>query len=585
MINEKLKLVPNEPGCYLMKNNENQIIYVGKAKKLKNRLRSYFRGQHVGKTAKLVSEIVDFDFIVVGSEIEALILESNLIKENNPKYNILLKDDKSYPYIELTNDNVPRLSIVRNLNRKKSHHNLYGPYPNVSAAREIVNLLNRMYPLRKCRTYPSKPCLYYHINQCLGYCYIDIDEKVINQIKADIIRFLKGDHSLITKKIKEEMEQESALLHYEKAMELRNLLNYIEIIITKQKVELSDNIDRDVFGFYFYNGYLSMEVFFIRGSKLIGKHSKIFPTVDEVLDEVVNYIIHFYDKDIIPPKEILVPDIDNNLISEYLKINVRRPSRGNKKRLVDMACNNAKIALEEKLELIKRNEERTSLANEELKNILTLSKLDRIEIFDNSNLFGNYNVSAMVVYIDGKEAKSEYRKYKITVDNNDDYGTMREVIYRRYFRVLKDELTKPDLIIVDGGIGQVNVAREVINSLGLNIPVIGLKKDDKHYTNKLLAFDPIIEIDIDKKSNLFHYISRMQDEIHNFTINYHKQIRSKGSLSSLLDNIEGIGEKRRNELLKKYKTITSLKTLSLEELKTLLPDNVAQNLYDFLKLN
>lgn len=585
MINEKLKLVPNEPGCYLMKNNENQIIYVGKAKKLKNRLRSYFRGQHVGKTAKLVSEIVDFDFIVVGSEIEALILESNLIKENNPKYNILLKDDKSYPYIELTNDNVPRLSIVRNLNRKKSHHNLYGPYPNVSAAREIVNLLNRMYPLRKCRTYPSKPCLYYHINQCLGYCHIDIDEKVINQIKADIIRFLKGDHSLITKKIKEEMEQESALLHYEKAMELRNLLNYIEIIITKQKVELSDNIDRDVFGFYFYNGYLSMEVFFIRGSKLIGKHSKIFPTVDEVLDEVVNYIIHFYDKDIIPPKEILVPDIDNNLISEYLKINVRRPSRGNKKRLVDMACNNAKIALEEKLELIKRNEERTSLANEELKNILTLSKLDRIEIFDNSNLFGNYNVSAMVVYIDGKEAKSEYRKYKITVDNNDDYGTMREVIYRRYFRVLKDELTKPDLIIVDGGIGQVNVAREVINSLGLNIPVIGLKKDDKHYTNKLLAFDPIIEIDIDKKSNLFHYISRMQDEIHNFTINYHKQIRSKGSLSSLLDNIEGIGEKRRNELLKKYKTITSLKTLSLEELKTLLPDNVAQNLYDFLKLN
>lgn len=583
MIKEKLKLVPQKPGCYLMKNKDNNIIYVGKAKKLKNRLSSYFRGQHYGKTARLVSEIVDFDFIVVSSEIEALILENNLIKKNNPKYNILLRDDKSYPYIELTNDNVPRLSIVRSLNRKKNHNNLYGPYPNVTAARSTVNLLNRIYPLRKCTTYNKKPCLYYHIGECLGYCTNNVDINSVNNMKSDIIKFLKGDHSLVTARLKGEMEKESLLMHYEKALELKELLDYIEIVLTKQQVELNDNIDCDVFGYYYNNGYLSMEVFFVRGSKMIGKHSKIFPTIEDFNEEVINYILHFYDKDIIKPKEILIPNIDTSLIKEYLDINVVTPSKGTKKKLVDMACNNAKIALEEKFELIKKDETKTTIANDELKEVLKLEKLDRIELFDNSNLFGNYNVSAMVVYIDGKEAKSEYRKFKITNDKNDDYGTMREVIYRRYFRVLKDNLAKPDLIIVDGGLGQMHVAKEVLNSLNLNIPVVGLKKDDKHATSKLLAFDPIEEIDIDKKSNLFHYLSRMQDEVHNFTINYHKQIRSKGSLASILDNIEGIGPKRRNELLKKYKTITKLKELSLDELENILPNNVANNLYDYLK--
>lgn len=583
MIKKKLSLVPNEPGCYLMKNKDNNIIYVGKAKNLKRRLSSYFRGSHTGKTAKLVSEIVDFEFIVVSSETEALVLEINLIKENNPKYNILLRDDKSYPYIELTNDSVPKLSIVRNLNRKKNHNNLYGPYPNVGAAREIVNLLNRIYPLRKCTTYNKKPCLYYHIGECLGYCTNDVDPKLITSMRNDIIRFLKGDHSLVTKKLKEEMNKESNLLHFEKALELKELLDYIEIVLTKQQVELKDNIDRDVFGFYCDKGYISMQVFFIRGSKMIGKHSKIFPLIDEIEEEVINYIVHFYEKDIILPKEILVPDIDNELLSNYLKVNVINPSRGVKKKLVDMAINNSKILLNEKFELIKRDEERTILANEELRDILNLDKLDRIEIFDNSNLFGNYNVSGMVVYIDGKEAKNEYRKYKITVDKNDDYGTMREVIYRRYFRVLKDNLVSPDLIIVDGGIGQMNVARDVINELNMDIMVVGLKKNDKHFTSQLLAFDPIEEIDIDKKSNLFYYLTRMQDEVHNYTISYHKQIRSKGNLASILDSVEGIGSKRRNILLKKYKTITKLKELSKEELEQDLPKNIANNLYEFLK--
>ena len=584
MIKEKLSLVPQKPGCYLMKNKDGNIIYVGKAKKLKNRLSSYFRGTHFGKTAKLISEIVDFDYMVVNTEMEALILENNLIKQYDPKYNILLRDDKSYPYIELTNESVPRLTIVRSINRKKNLNHLYGPYPNVTAARNTVNLLNRMYPLRKCTTYNKKPCLYYHINQCLGYCTNNVSQEKIESMRNDIIRFLKGDHSLITDKIKKEMIEESELMHYEKAKELKELLDYIEIVLTKQQVEMGDMVDRDVFGFYTDKGYLSIQVFFVRGSKLIGKHSKIFPLIDDVENSLTSYITKFYDKDIIKPKEILIPNnLDNELISEYLNIKVLSPIKGNKKKIVDMACDNAKILLNEKFELIKRDEEKTTLANDELKDVLKLPKLDRIEIFDNSNLFGNFNVSGMVVYIDGKEAKNEYRKFKITVDKNDDYGTMREVIYRRYFRVLKDNLPRPDLIIVDGGIGQMHVAREVLSSLNLDIMVVGLKKDDKHATSKLLAFDPIVEIDVDKNSNLFHYLERMQDEVHNYTINYHKQLRSKGSLESVLSNISGIGEKRRIMLLKKYKSLNKLKELSLEELENILPQEVANNLYQYLQ--
>ena len=584
MIKEKLALVPQLPGCYLMKNKDNIIIYVGKAKKLKNRLSSYFRGTHSGKTAKLVSEIVDFDYIVVNSEIESLVLENNLIKQYDPKYNILLRDDKSYPYIELSNDIVPKLSIVRSINRKKNHNHLYGPYPNVTAARETVNLLNRMYPLRKCNTYNKKPCLYYHINQCLGYCTNKVDNDEINKMKNEIIKFLKGDHSIVSKKIEEEMYLESSKMNYEKAKELKELLDYINITLTKQQVEMGDNKDRDIFGYYEEKGYLSIQVFFIRGSKLVGKHSKIFPLVDEIENSVISYISTFYDKDIVPPSEILVPNtIDTEILSNYLNLKVLTSIKGNKKRIIDMACNNAEILLHEKFELIKKDESKTIEANEELKSILNMNKLDRIEIFDNSNLFGSFNVSGMVVFIDGKPAKNEYRKYKISVDKNDDYGTMREVMYRRYFRVLKDNLDRPDLIIVDGAKGQMNIAREVLDSLNLNIPVVGLKKDDRHATNKLLANEPIIEIDIDKNSNLFHYLERMQDEVHNFTINYHKQLRSKGSLESVLSNIEGIGDKRRLALMKKYRSVIKMKEASIEELKQMLPDKVAVELYNFLK--
>ena len=583
-MHDKLLLLPNKPGCYLMKNKDNVIIYVGKAKNLKNRVNSYFRGKHYGKTAKLVSEIVDFEYIVVESEVESLILENNLIKKYDPKYNILLRDDKSYPYIELTSDDIPTLKVVRNINRKKNQKNLYGPYPNVTAARGTVNLLNRIYPLRKCRTYPKKPCLYYHIGQCLGYCVYDIEKEKIETMRKEIIKFLNGDDSIVRDKLEKDMQEESNLMHYEKALEIKNLLDYIKVVLTHQKVELKDNINRDIFGYYVDKGYISIQVFFIRNSKIIERHSKIFPLIENEDEELTRYIANFYDKGILKPKEILVPSITNiELLNDYLDINVKVPKKGEKLRLVEMASDNAKIALNEKFELIKKDEEKTYEANEELRKILKLDILDRIEIFDNAHLFGNYNVSGMVVFKEGLPSKNDYRKFKISIDKNDDYNTMREVIYRRYFRVISDNLVKPNLIIVDGGVGQINVARDVINSLNLDIPVVGLKKDNHHATSKLLAFDPIIEIDIDKRSNLFYLLERMQDEVHNFTINYHRQIRSKGSLSSVLDNIEGIGDKRKTELLKKYRSINKMKEASIDELDKILPHNVSVNLHDFLE--
>ncbi len=580
MIQEKLNLVPHLPGCYLMKNDIGTIIYVGKAKDLKNRLNSYFHSSHTGKTAKLVSEIKDFEYIVVSSETESLILELNLIKKHDPKYNILLRDDKTYPYIELTTEKVPRLLVVRKPHLKKKKTRMFGPYPNVVAARKTVNLLNRIYPLRKCRTYQKRPCLYFHIGQCLGYCTNDISKEKVSAMEHEIIRFLKGDHELVTNKIKEEIDQESQKMHYEKALELKELLDYINITLVKQKVEINDEKDRDIFGYYSDNNYLSIFVFFIRGSKIAQHHHTIIPLIDEVPEELTRYVAKFYETAILP-KEILVPEIvDDKLLQSYFDVKVKKPEKGTKKKLIDMANNNAKRELEEKITLLLKNENKINAANEDLKNLLNLSKLERIEIFDNAHLFGTYNVSGMVVFIDGKPAKNEYRKYKISVDKNDDYGTMREVIYRRYFRVLKDNLPKPDLIIVDGGLGQLHVAKEVLNSLNIDIMLVGLKKDDKHQTNALLTLNK--EFTIEKRSNLFHYLERMQDEVHNFTINYHKQIRSKGAYASILDTVAGIGENRKQELLKKYKTLKNIKNQSKEELQTILPEKVAEELLNVL---
>ncbi|MDD3048644.1 MAG: excinuclease ABC subunit UvrC [Bacilli bacterium] len=581
MLKNKLQLLPNNPGCYLMKNKSNEIIYVGKAKNLKNRVSSYFNVAHTGKTKALVDNIFDFEYIITNSEKEALLLEINLIKKYDPKYNMLLKDDKTYPYIELTNEEYPRLFIVRNHLKKKTKSKLFGPYPNAWAAKKTLNMLNRIYPLRKCFKMNKKTCLYYHINQCLGYCSNAVDPKKINEMISEITKFLKGNDNIIIKKIEELMYEASSKMNYEKASEMKILLNDINITLKSQHIDLDDNIDRDIFGYYINNDYISIQVFYLRGGKLVERESNIYPLIDNELETLTYYICSFYDKTNLKPKEIFVPSIvDNFLIEDILNIKVITPKKGLKKQLLEMANKNAKAALDEKFEIIKRNEARSNDACLELGSLLNISGLSRIETFDNSHLFGTFSVSGMVVFIDGKPNKKEYRKYKIISDKKDDYSLMKEVIYRRYFRVINDNLIRPDLIIVDGGIIQVNATKEILNDLNLNIPVCGLKKNDKHKTSELLYEDKII--DIDKTSNLFHLLNRIQDEVHNFTIRYHKDIRSKGAIESVLDNVPGVGSKRKTVLLKKYKSIDAIKKVPREELQKYLPIKVAEQLQTYL---
>lgn len=584
IIDQKLSLVPHHPGCYLMKDKNGIIIYVGKSKNLKNRLTSYFKSNHTGKTAMLVKDIEDFEYILTSTELESLLLEINLIKKHDPKYNILLRDDKTYPYIEITNEPVFRLLVVRNPNIKKTKNTrIFGPFPNVTAARRVVDLINRIYPLRKCRTYEPKECLYYHIHECLGYCTKKIDEDTMKTMRNEIISFLNGNHNIITDKLKDMMNEASNKLQYEKAIEYKELLEYINVTLEKQKVELDDNLDRDIIGYYQQNGYLSMQMLFIRGGKLLDQKQDIFPMIDVLEEEVTTYISKFYDKHQIKPNEVIVPEIVNKeILSKAFDLKFITPVKGKKKQILDLTIKNAQNYLNEQLTLLEKDEARTTGAINELEKLLNIKELRRIELFDNSNIFGNFNVSGMVVFIDGAPAKNEYRKFKITKNVNDDYGTMREVIYRRYSRVLKDNLSKPDLIIVDGGIGQLNIAREVLKELNLNIPTAGLKKNKKHNTSELVGLDPITTIPIDKKSGLFLLLTKMQDEVHNYTINYHRQIRSKGSLASILDNIEGIGEIRKNKLLKKYKTISKMREADIIELSEILPENVAINLQEIL---
>ena len=583
MFKEELSLVPHMPGCYLMKNKDNVVIYVGKSKNLKNRLSSYFNREHTGKTMMLVREIDHFEYIVTNTEMESLLLEINLIKKYTPKYNILYRDDKSYPYIELTDEDVPRLRIIRRINVKKVKNNLFGPYPNVGAARRVVEILNRVYPLRKCNTYEKRECLYYHIGQCLGYCTHDVETDVIKEMKSEIISFLNGNTKVLTDKLKEKMKIYSDNMEYEKALEYKELLNYINITTEKQKVDLDSSVNIDVASYYSKDNYISIQILFIRGGKLLDRKRNIFPMIDTEEEEFSKYLSEFYSKNVSMPKEVLVPDIINKeVFEEVFNIKFITPIKGDKRRILNLAYDNARIYYEEEMTYIKRDEDKITNALEELKEKLNIKSADRIELFDNSNLFGSFNVSGMVVFKMGKPSKNDYRKFKITNDVNDDYGTMREVIYRRYFRVLKEKLEAPDLIIVDGGIGQINVAREVISQLGLKIEVCGLKKDDKHSTNMLLGKEPLEEIKIDKRSDLFLLLTKMQDEVHNFTISYHKNIRSRGALSSVLDNIEGIGEVRKNKLLKKYRTISKMKEASIEELEEVLPKEVAVAFKDFL---
>lgn len=584
MFKDKLSLIPHLPGSYQMKNSDGVIIYVGKAKDLKKRVNSYFNRPQTGKTAKMVSEIADFSYIVASSELEAFLLEFNLIKQYDPKYNILLKDDKSYPYIEYISKPYPKLQVSRYLNiRKKDKKMLFGPYPNAYAARKIVSLINRLYPLKKCDTMPKKVCLYYHIGECLGYCERHVDKEKLQVMENEILSFLRGNADVLKNKILEKINMYSEQLNFEMALELKKELNYISIILDKQKMELHDYVNRDIIGYYFNKGYLSIQILFLRNGRMVGGHTDIFPVVSTLEDELDTYIMNFYSRHEVP-KEILCPkEVNTEILSEITSSSFLIPIKGKKKKLVDMACENAKINLENELEIIIRDEEKTEKANDELRDILGLKKLDRIDLFDNSNLFGSFTVSCMVVFKNGRPAKKEYRKYKISLDKNDDYHTMQEVIYRRYYRALVDKTELPDLIIVDGGINQMNACMEILNSLNLSIRVCGLRKNDKHRTNDLIDSVGYKTVEIDKSSPVFHYLTRMQDEVHRYTISYHRTIRSKGAISSVLDNIEGIGTKRKKELIKTFGSISKIENASIEELSKIIPEATAIRLQEYLK--
>lgn len=583
MFKEELNLVPHLPGSYQMYNEYNQIIYVGKAKDLKKRLSSYFNGRTTGKTTMLINEINHFEYIVTNSELEAFILELNLIKQNNPKYNVLLTDDKSYPYIEYIKKPYPRLRVVRYLKIKKNNNRkLFGPYPNSYAARKVVDLINRIYPLKKCENMPKKVCLYYHINECLGYCVNDISIEKVEQMEEEIISFLSGNDQIIKNKINEKIADLIENLNYESAQMLKEDLNYIDLILHKQKVELTDLIDRDIINYYHDELYCCIQFFFIRHGKLIGSHNNMFPITDNVNENVEQYIAMYYQKNELPPELLITDKINNQLLNKVIAARIIVPIKGEKKQLVDLVYENAKINFNNNLELLLRKEKRTRYANEDLMNLLELNKLNRIDIFDNSNLFGNYSVSGMIVFINGLPAKKEYRKYKISLDKNDDYHMMEEVIYRRYYRVLLEKLEIPDLIIVDGGKNQINAAKKVLVDLELKIKVIGLKKDKSHSTSELLDGDTLKTITIDRHSDLFHYLTRIQDEVHRYTINYHRSIRSKGSIASSLDNIPGIGPKRRQKLIKEFGSTNAIKMASVEKLAEIVPYEQAKKIKEVL---
>lgn len=586
LLQNKLSLLPEQPGCYLMKNKDGEIIYVGKAKNLRNRVRSYFTGSHDGKTQLLVMEIVDFEYIVTGSALEALILECNLIKKHRPHYNVMLKDDKSYPYIRLTKEKYPRLEVTRKL--KKDGSKYFGPYPHAGAAQQTKKLLDRLFPLRKCRTIPKRVCLYYHLGQCLAPCEVEVDAEEIEQITRKITRFLNGGYPELQRELKKKMEEAAEALEFERAKEYRDLISDIAATMEKQNIVLNDHTNRDVFGYFADKGWMCVQVFFVRQGKLIEREVSIFAHYNEPEDDFTSYIAQFYHDLPTLPKEIDLPEgVDRELIEGLLTgVNVHVPQRGMKKNLVNMAMENAKIALHERFQLMERDKEKTIQAIALLGQEMGIGLPRRIEAFDNSNIQGTDPVSAMICFIDGKPEKKEYRKFKIrSVKGPDDYETMREVIRRRYTRVLKENLPLPDLILVDGGKGQMSAAADVIeNELGLYIPIGGMVKDHKHQTARLLFGDPPTDVKLKRGTQAFYLLQRIQEEVHRFAISFHRQTRGKTMIQSQLDKIPGIGPKRKQQLFRHFGSIEKMKKAPIEEYrKAGIGDQLAKKIIESLR--
>ncbi|HES1703944.1 TPA: excinuclease ABC subunit UvrC [Streptococcus pyogenes] len=579
LIKHKLELLPDSPGCYLHKDKEGTIIYVGKAKNLKKRVRSYFRGSHDTKTELLVSEIVDFEYIVTESDTEALLLEINLIQKNMPKYNIKLKDDKSYPFLKITNESFPRLVITRYI--KKNDGLYFGPYPDSYTANEVKKLLDRIFPFKKCKNPINKVCFYYHLGQCYAHTICHTDKVYWDRLIDDVKHFLNGKDDKIIEDLRSKMLAASEEMAFERAAEYRDLISGIATMRTKQRVMSKDLQDRDIFGYYVDKGWMCVQVFFVRQGKLIQRDVNLFPYYNDAEEDFLTYMGQFYqDKQHFIPKEVFIPEaIDEELVAAIVPTKIIKPKRGEKKQLVALATKNARVSLQQKFDLLEKDIKKTSGAIENLGQLLKIDKPVRIEAFDNSNIQGTSPVAAMVVFVDGKPSKKDYRKFKIkTVVGPDDYASMREVLFRRYSRVKKEGLQAPNLIIVDGGVGQVNVAKDVIEKqLGLTIPVAGLQKNDKHQTHDLLFGNPLEVVPLPRRSEEFFLLHRIQDEVHRFAVTFHRQVRRKNSFSSTLDHISGLGPKRKQLLLRHFKTITAIASATSEEIQALgIPKTVVE---------
>lgn len=576
-IQDKLAILPASPGCYIMKNESGDIIYVGKAKKLKSRVRQYFVGAHDFKTTKLVSNIDDFEFIVTGSEKEALLLEINLIKKHTPPFNIMFMDDKTYPYLKLTKENAPVLKVVRNTKDKKAEY--FGPFPDSGAAWQTMTLLNRLYPLRKCKKLPKKECLYYHLHQCLGPCIHTIDDKVFVTMVSSIRRFLKGDVKEMLDTLQLEMQEASETLQFEKAQEKHELIQAITHVTARQQIDFKDLKDRDVFGYYVNKGYISIQGFFLRGGKLLERTLSVTPLYEEEIEAFESFILQYYNANPLPQEILLPADFDISHINEILETKVIQPVRGDKLKLVNMVLANAKNAHDQKFELIQRKEHRRVEALEELSEMLH-KEIHRIELFDNSHISGTFNVSGMVVYQDGEPKKSDYRLFKLGTYISD-LDSMKEAVYRRYVRLLKEDGRFPDLLLVDGGYLQIEAAKAILNDLEIDVTLCGLVKDDYHRTSNLMDRNGNI-IPVRKDSSLFFLLTQMQDEVHRFAISYHKRLRNKAMTRSILDEVEGIGDVRKKEIWKQFKSLKRLKEATVEEIAQIVPLKVAENIHNLL---
>lgn len=584
-IKAKLELLPDSPGCYLHKDKNGTVIYVGKAKNLKNRVRSYFHGSHNTKTELLVSEIEDLEWIVVESNIESLVLEINLIQRYKPKYNIMLKDDKYYPFLMITNEKYPRLMITRRV--KKDGAMYFGPYPDVKAANEVKRLLDRIFPFRKCGLHEKKVCFYYHIHQCLCPVVNHVDPQVYKDMAQEVKHFLTGDDKEIINELKTRMFAASEKMEFEQAAEYRDVINSIGTLRTKQRVMNHDLKDRDVFGYYVDKGWMCVQVFFVRQGKMIQRDVNMFPYYNEAEEDFLTYVGQFYQEaEHMVPKEILVPSgIDVEAVEAVTQAKVLKPSRGEKKQLVAMATKNARTQLQLKFDLLEKDLIKTQGAIENLGKILNIPTPVRIESFDNSNIMGTSPVSAMVVFINGKPSKKDYRKYKIkTVEGADDYASMREVITRRYSRAMREGTALPDLIAMDGGAGQVNAAKAILQEIGLDIPVAGMAKNDKHQTSELLFGDPLEVVPLSRQSQEFFLLQRIQDEVHRFAITFHRQVRGKNTFSSKLDGITGLGPKRKQKLMTTFKSLKAISEADVAQVAEAgVPYEVAERVKEVLK--